>query len=80
MRFAISIPQFFGDGEFSPADFRAYFERAEAFGVYESAWAQEMTLGPSPQLAPLEAMTYAAACTSSLRLGCTVFVLSLIHI
>jgi alkanesulfonate monooxygenase SsuD/methylene tetrahydromethanopterin reductase-like flavin-dependent oxidoreductase (luciferase family) len=74
MRFAISIPQFFGDGEFSPADFRAYFERAEALGVYEGAWAQEMTLGPSPQLAPLEAMTYAAACTSSLRLGCTVFV------
>ena len=77
MRFAISIPQFFGDGEFSPAGFRAYFERAEAFGVYESAWAQEMTLGPSPQLAPLEAMTYAAACTSSLRLGCTVFVTTL---
>ncbi|HZZ54436.1 MAG TPA: LLM class flavin-dependent oxidoreductase, partial [Trebonia sp.] len=77
MRFAISIPQFFGDGEFSPADFRAYFERAEAFGVYEGAWAQEMTLSPSPQLAPLEAMTYAAACTSSLRLGCTVFVTTL---
>ncbi len=77
MRFAISIPQFYGDGEFSPAGFRAYFERAEAFGVYESAWAQEMTLGPSPQLAPLEAMTYAAACTSSLRLGCTVFVTTL---
>jgi alkanesulfonate monooxygenase SsuD/methylene tetrahydromethanopterin reductase-like flavin-dependent oxidoreductase (luciferase family) len=77
MRFAISIPQFYGDGEFSPADFRSYFERAEAFGVYESAWAQEMTLGPSPQLAPLEAMTYAAACTSSLRLGCTVFVTTL---
>jgi hypothetical protein len=52
MRFAISIPQFFGDGEFSPADFRAYFERAEASRVYDSAWAQEMTLGPSPQLAP----------------------------
>jgi alkanesulfonate monooxygenase SsuD/methylene tetrahydromethanopterin reductase-like flavin-dependent oxidoreductase (luciferase family) len=77
MRFAISIPQFFADGEFSPADFRAYFERAEAFGVFESAWAQEMTLSPAPQLAPLEAMTYAAACTSSLRLGCTVFVTTL---
>jgi len=77
MRFAISIPQFYGDGEFSPADFRSYFERAEACGVFESAWAQEMTLGRSPQLAPLEAMTYAAACTSSLRLGCTVFVTTL---
>lgn len=77
MRFAISIPQFYADGEFSPAEFRAYFATAEALGVYESAWAQEMPLSASPQLAPLEAMTYAAACTSSLRLGCTVFVTTL---
>jgi alkanesulfonate monooxygenase SsuD/methylene tetrahydromethanopterin reductase-like flavin-dependent oxidoreductase (luciferase family) len=77
MRFAISIPQFYADGEFSPSDFREYFERAESLGVYESAWAQEMPLSAAPQLAPLEAMTYAAACTSSLRLGCTVFVTTL---
>jgi alkanesulfonate monooxygenase SsuD/methylene tetrahydromethanopterin reductase-like flavin-dependent oxidoreductase (luciferase family) len=77
MRFAISIPQFYADGEFSPAEFRAYFAKAEALGVYESAWAQEMPLSASPQLAPLEAMTYAAACTSSLRIGCTVFVTTL---
>jgi alkanesulfonate monooxygenase SsuD/methylene tetrahydromethanopterin reductase-like flavin-dependent oxidoreductase (luciferase family) len=77
MRFAISIPQFYADGEFSPSDFRAYLARAEELGVYESAWTQEMPLSASPQLAPLEAMTYAAACTSSLRLGCTVFVTTL---
>jgi alkanesulfonate monooxygenase SsuD/methylene tetrahydromethanopterin reductase-like flavin-dependent oxidoreductase (luciferase family) len=77
MRFSISIPQFYADGEFSPADFREYFARAEALGAYEGAWAQEMPLSASPQLAPLEAMTYAAACTSSLRLGCTVFVTTL---
>jgi alkanesulfonate monooxygenase SsuD/methylene tetrahydromethanopterin reductase-like flavin-dependent oxidoreductase (luciferase family) len=77
MRFAISIPQFYADGEFSPSDFRAYLARAEELGVYESAWTQEMSLSASPQLAPLEAMTYAAACTSSLRLGCTVFVTTL---
>ena len=77
MRFAISIPQFYADGEFSPPDFRAYLARAEALGVYESAWTQEMPMSPTPQLAPLEAMTYAAACTSSLRLGCTVFVTTL---
>jgi alkanesulfonate monooxygenase SsuD/methylene tetrahydromethanopterin reductase-like flavin-dependent oxidoreductase (luciferase family) len=77
MRFAISIPQFYPDGEFSPADFRAYFARAEALGVYEGAWAQEMPLSASPQLAPLQAMTYAAACTTSLRLGCSVFVTTL---
>jgi probable F420-dependent oxidoreductase len=77
MRFAISIPQFYADGEFTPDAFRSYFARAESLGCYDSAWAQEMTLSASPQLAPVEAMTYAAACTSRLRLGCTVFVTTL---
>ena len=77
MQFAISIPQFYADGEFDPAAFRAYFARAESLGCYESAWALEMTLSPSPQLSPLESMTYAAACTSALRLGCVVFVSTL---
>jgi probable F420-dependent oxidoreductase len=77
MRFAISIPQFYADGEFDPAAFRAYFARAESFGCYESAWSQEMTLSASPQLSALEAMTYAAACTSRLRIGCSVFVSTL---
>src|SRR5690348_5888986 len=77
MRFAISIPQFYADGEFDPAAFRDYFTRAESFGCYESAWAQEMTLGASAQLSPIEAMTYAAAVSRGLRLGCTVFVSTL---
>jgi alkanesulfonate monooxygenase SsuD/methylene tetrahydromethanopterin reductase-like flavin-dependent oxidoreductase (luciferase family) len=82
MRFAIGIPQLYPDGSFSPADFRSYLARVEELGVYESAWTQEMVLGSSPQgaapqLAPLELMTYAAACTSTLRLGCTVFVTTL---
>ncbi len=74
MRYAIAIPQIYADGAFSPDDFRSYFARVEELGVYESAWTQESPLSRSPQLAPLEVMTYAAACTSSLRLGCTVFV------
>jgi alkanesulfonate monooxygenase SsuD/methylene tetrahydromethanopterin reductase-like flavin-dependent oxidoreductase (luciferase family) len=78
MRFAIAIPQIYPDGSFSPGDFRCYFTRVEELGVFEGgAWAQEVPLGSSPQLAPLEAMTYAAACTTSLRLGCTVFVTTL---
>ena len=76
MRFAIAIPQFYADGEFDPAAFRAYFARVEELG-YHSAWTQESVLGPSPQLAPVEAMTYAAACTERLRLGCVVFVSTL---
>jgi probable F420-dependent oxidoreductase len=73
MRFAISIPQFYADGEFDPAAFRAYFARAEELG-YDSAWAQESVLGRSPVLGAVEAMTYAAACTSRMRVGCVVFV------
>ena len=34
-------------------------------------------LGAAPQLSPLEAMTYAAACTERMRLGCVVFVSTL---
>ena len=76
MRFAIAIPQFYADGEFDPAAFRAYFARVEELG-FHSAWTQEQVLGTSPQLAPIEAMTYAAACTERLRLGCVVFVSTL---
>jgi probable F420-dependent oxidoreductase len=73
MRFAIAIPQFYADGEFDPGQFRAYLERAEELG-FDSAWTMEAVLGSGAQLAPLEAMTFAAACTNRLRLGCTVFV------
>jgi probable F420-dependent oxidoreductase len=76
MKFAIAIPQFYADGEFDPGAFRAYFARAEELG-FESAWTQEGILGPGPQLSPIEAMTYAAACTDQLRLGCVVFVSTL---
>src|SRR5579864_303098 len=78
MKFAIAIPQFYADGEFDPAAFRAYLARAEELG-FESAWAQEQILGSGSwsQFSPLEAMTYAAACTERLRLGCVVFVSTL---
>lgn len=76
MRFAISIPQFYADGEFDPGQFRNYCAGAEQLG-FESAWAQENVLSSSPQLSPLEAMTYAAACTQRMRLGCVVFVSTL---
>jgi probable F420-dependent oxidoreductase len=72
-RFAISIPQFVPDGTFDPAGFRAYLARAEALG-FESAWTGEQVLGTLPHLGPIETMTYAAACTERLRLGCVVLV------
>jgi probable F420-dependent oxidoreductase len=76
MRFGIAIPQFFADGQFDPAAFRTYLTRAEELG-FESAWAQEQVLGTWPQFSPMETMTYAAACTQRLRLGCVVFVSTL---
>ncbi|HUD78706.1 MAG TPA: LLM class flavin-dependent oxidoreductase [Streptosporangiaceae bacterium] len=76
MRFAISIPQFYADGEFDPAAFRAYCSRVEELG-YDSGWTQESVLSSGPQLGPIETMAYAAACTKRLRLGCVVFVSTL---
>jgi probable F420-dependent oxidoreductase len=73
VRFAISIPQFVADGTFDPAAFRAYLTRAEALG-FASAWTQEQVLGTMPTLDPITTMTYAAACTERMRLGCAVFV------
>jgi len=76
MRFAISIPQFYADGEFDPVAFRGYCQAVEQLG-FDSGWTQENTLSASPQLGPIETMTYAAACTQELRLGCVVFVTTL---
>jgi probable F420-dependent oxidoreductase len=73
MRCAIAIPQFVADGTFNPAGLRAYLTRAERLG-FEGAWTQEHVLGSMPVLGPIETMTYAAACTERLRLGCAVFV------
>jgi probable F420-dependent oxidoreductase len=76
MHFAISIPQYVSDQGFDPDGFGSHLRRAEELG-FHSAWTQEQTLGSARTLAPLEAMTFAAACTDRLRLGCVVFVLPL---
>jgi probable F420-dependent oxidoreductase len=76
MRFGISIPQSYADGEFDPASFRSYFDLVEGLG-YEGAWAHEGMLTASPTLSAIETMTYAAACTTRIRLGCSVLVSTL---
>jgi probable F420-dependent oxidoreductase len=73
MRFAISMPQYSGADGFDAAAFRTHLTRAEVLG-FESAWTQEQILGSAGTLSPLEAMSYAAAFTERLRLGCAVFV------
>ncbi|MBU3064644.1 LLM class flavin-dependent oxidoreductase [Nocardia sp. NEAU-G5] len=78
MGYAISIPQFYADGEFDPDAFRARMQRIEELG-FDSAWAQEqvLTMAQMPQLGAIETMTFAAAATSRIRVGCSVFVSSL---
>jgi probable F420-dependent oxidoreductase len=75
MDFAISIPQYVGEDGFDAAGFRAHLTRAEQLG-FHSAWVQEqiLNLGSARTLDPLGTLTYAAACTDRLRLGCAVFV------
>jgi probable F420-dependent oxidoreductase len=75
VRFAISIPQLVVDG-FDPDEFRAYLARAEELG-FESGWTLEQVLGSAPMLNPTETLTFAAACTQRLRLGCVVYVSTL---
>jgi probable F420-dependent oxidoreductase len=77
MRFAISIPQNARDSRFDGGAFRAYLRRVEELGLFESAWTQEQVIGAAGVIAPLQTLTYAAACTETLRLGCAVFVLPL---
>jgi len=77
MRFAISIPQYAHDSRFDDRAFRAHLRRVEELEVFESAWVQEQVLGAADSLAPLQTLTYAAACTEQLRLGCAVFILPL---
>lgn len=76
MRFAISIPQYVDEAGFDPVRFRSHLQRAEQIG-FESGWTQEQVLGSARTLSPLEALTFAGACTEQLRLGCAVFVLPL---
>ncbi|MEV4177346.1 LLM class flavin-dependent oxidoreductase [Nonomuraea sp. NPDC049709] len=76
-RFAISLPQQVRDGAFDPGTFRAYLRRVEDLG-FHSVWTREGTLSPIPTLGPVEVMTYAAAATERLRIGCAVFV-SVLH-
>lgn len=73
MRFAIAVPQYVPEAGFDPAAFSSHLRRAQELG-FSSAWTQEQPLGSARTLAPLEALTYAAACVSQLRLGCAVWV------
>ena len=75
MTFSISIPQLDVDG-FDGDGLRSYLARAEELG-FEGGWTLEQAIGPTPLLAPMELLAWAAACTTTLRLGVAVLVTSL---
>ena len=77
MQFAIAIPQYAHESRFDDGGFRSHLARVEELGVFEGAWVQEQVIGAADSLAPLQTLTYAAACTRQLRLGCAVFILPL---
>jgi alkanesulfonate monooxygenase SsuD/methylene tetrahydromethanopterin reductase-like flavin-dependent oxidoreductase (luciferase family) len=75
MQVTISIPQL-DSGTFDTQGVKAYLARAEELG-FEAGWVMEQSIGPTPLIAPLEMLAYAAACTERLRLGVAVLVSSL---
>lgn len=68
---AIALPQTFPDGPVDLALVRRVLDRAEALGLH-SVWVQEQVIGPTPSLEPVEMLTWAAAFSSSVRLGVAV--------
>ncbi|TGD85430.1 LLM class flavin-dependent oxidoreductase [Mycolicibacterium sp. CH28] len=74
MKFSISIPQFDVDG-FDADGLRSYLSRAEQLG-FEGGWAMEEVIGSAPMIAPLELLAWAAAGTTTLRLGVAVLITS----
>ncbi|MBB3605486.1 alkanesulfonate monooxygenase SsuD/methylene tetrahydromethanopterin reductase-like flavin-dependent oxidoreductase (luciferase family) [Mycolicibacterium sp. BK556] len=75
MRYSISIPQTDVDG-FDGEGLRSYLTRAEELG-FEGGWTLEQVIGPTPLIAPMELLAWAAACTTTLRLGVAVMITSL---
>jgi probable F420-dependent oxidoreductase len=71
IRLGVGIPQAFPIGQIDPTAIKTYLQRAEALG-FDGAWTQEQILGVMPTLDSLHLLTFAAAHTSRLRLGCAV--------
>jgi probable F420-dependent oxidoreductase len=71
IRLAVAIPQAFADGAFDPAGLRDYLGRAEELG-FDSAWTSEAVFSSMPFLDALDLLTYSAAVTERMRLGCAV--------
>jgi probable F420-dependent oxidoreductase len=73
----ISLPQTFPTSPIDVGLIRTFVPRAEALG-YDSVWVQEQIIGDTAILEPVTLLTYAAALSSTMRLG-TAVLLTLIR-
>ena len=71
MQFGINIPQVLSSERFDPTMLKDFLARAEAWG-FESAWVMERVVGNPPTLDPLVLLSYAAACTTNIKLGSSI--------
>jgi probable F420-dependent oxidoreductase len=71
VRLGVGVPQAFLHSTIDPAGIKTFLQRAEALG-FDGLWTQENPLGSMPTLDSLHLLTFAAAHTSRVRLGCAV--------
>jgi probable F420-dependent oxidoreductase len=76
LTFGIGIPQAFHNTTIDPGSIAAFLRRAEALG-FVGAWTQESALGRMPTLDSVHLLTFAAAHTSRMRVGCAVHLTAL---
>lgn len=76
VKIGVSIPQAFPDGVVDMSQVKKSIEKSESLG-FDSLWVQEQTIGTIPMLEALGLLTYAAAITSTIKLGTSVLVVPL---
>lgn len=67
-KFGVAIPQKFPDGVVDTRYIAEFLTTVESLG-YDSAWVGEGVFGSVPNLEPMPLLSYAAALTSTLKLG-----------
>jgi len=77
VRVSVCVPHTFLHRSIDPVQIRRYLARVDELGCFEGVWDQESALGQMPSLSPLELLTFTAACTQRLRMGCAVLVTTL---
>ncbi len=73
MHFGINTPQLFSSAQFDTERLKGYLSMVESKG-YESTWVMERVVGNPPALDPLVLLGYAAANTTTIKLGSSILI------